>query len=617
MPIRSIWGLFLFAAILVGSTGSTMAHAQDFRDEFPRVFTETPMGVNLQTGRFRYFPFSLSIGPFQLQRGFNQSGLPFLGRVRHRNLQTVNGGSQPLTTVEMGDSQLDFYQSETSVIPWNSAAVPWKLERLTNSYRLTSRDGIIYTFTTHPSQPPSGYTQPNATIDSIQYPDGHVITVRYSSAGHLRFVRSSLGYALIYDRGSSPASVTVCGYNLAVTFADENSSCAASTQKVILGYTAISGTPARNSDAAALPWIQASSGTPWVNGGDYMLTSVTDVSGHVSTASYTANKQPLCMTFPASTVCEFTNVYGPQPGELAALTKSDQVRIQTAADGSIINFGYDNPASFQGDDPPQQPGGPPVLSYAWMEAPGYGVQGNYENGLLRTLQAPGNGPYAFEYDGMEMRRATWVEGNNLLILRDLLRNAYSITSNPKSGSGEQPIVTSQTFPVPNLYNNPTHCNAATVVCTKPITQTDARGNVTDFTYDTVHGGMLTQTSPVVTSPSGSSVRPQTRNSYVQRTAMVKDASGSFIAAGPPVWLLASTSMCREGAASGNGCAIAGDQVTTTFEYGPTTGANNLLLRGQVVDAGGLSLRTCYAYDAAGNRISETQPEGTSASVPCS
>lgn len=603
----------LFVAIAVGGP----ARADDFRDSFPPVFTETPMGVNLQTGTFRYFPYSLSIGPFQLQRGMNQSNLPFLGNVWVHSISTSGGVSQDIVTVKIGQTKLDFYLHQNGIIPWSSAAVPWKLERLTSSYRLTSRDGTIYTFTTHSSQPPSGYPLPNATIDSVQYPDGQLITVRYSAAGQLRFVRSSLGYALVYDYGVAPSALTICGYNLATIFADETSTCAASPLKVTLGFSSISGTPVRGSEAARFPWMLASEGSPWASSGDYLLTSITDVSGHVSTVTYTPSKLVQCVTMPASTVCEFTNVYGPQAGELPALTKPDQVRGQTAADGSIYTYGYDNPASFQGDDPPQQPGGPPVLSYAWMNAPGYAVQGNYENGLLKTLQAPGNGPYAFEYDGVEMRRATWVEGNNLLIIRDMLGNAGQITSNPKVGSSEQPIVTSQSFPPANLYNNPTHCNLATVLCTKPMTQTDARGNVTDFTYDPVHGGLLTQTSPAVTSPSGSSVRPQTRNSYVQRTAMVKDASGSFIAAGPPVWLLASTSMCREGAASGNGCAIAGDQVTTTFEYGPTTGANNLLLRGQVVDAGGLSLRTCYAYDAAGNRISETQPEGTSASVPCS
>lgn len=43
--------------------------------------------------------------------------------------------------------------------------------------------------------------------------------------------------------------------------------------------------------------------------------------------------------------------------------------------------------------------------------------------------------------------------------------------------------------------------------------------------------------------------------------------------------------------------------------------NNLILRGTVVDAGGLSLRTCTSYDALGNKISETKPRAGLASCP--
>lgn len=48
---------------------------------------------------------------------------------------------------------------------------------------------------------------------------------------------------------------------------------------------------------------------------------------------------------------------------------------------------------------------------------------------------------------------------------------------------------------------------------------------------------------------------------------------------------------------------------TVYDYGPDGVPNNLLLRGVVTDAapGGLSSRTCYAYDALANKISETSP----------
>jgi len=56
---------------------------------------------------------------------------------------------------------------------------------------------------------------------------------------------------------------------------------------------------------------------------------------------------------------------------------------------------------------------------------------------------------------------------------------------------------------------------------------------------------------------------------------------------------------------------------TTYQYGGTGTVNTLLLRGTVVDSGtgGLNLRTCYAYDNQGNKISETSPRAGLATCP--
>jgi YD repeat-containing protein len=146
-------------------------------------------------------------------------------------------------------------------------------------------------------------------------------------------------------------------------------------------------------------------------------------------------------------------------------------------------------------------------------------------------------------------------------------------------------------------------DASAKLCESPVATIDARGNQTDYTYDAAHGGVLTETGPA--QPSG--VRPQTRYTYVQKQARIKDASGNAVATGLPVWLLASKNYCKTSAASGAGCAVTGDEVTTTYDYGPDTGFNNLLLRGMVDDSTGAALRTCYSYDWQGNRISETRP----------
>ena len=109
------------------------------------------------------------------------------------------------------------------------------------------------------------------------------------------------------------------------------------------------------------------------------------------------------------------------------------------------------------------------------------------------------------------------------------------------------------------------------------------------------------------------VAPQKRYAYVQRTARLLDGS----AAGPPVWLLGRMSTCRTGNPAGAGCALgAADEVVTTYEYGPETGPNILLLRGQSVTADGQTLRTCFAYDPRGRKIGETGANGTAGLSAC-
>ena len=90
----------------------------------------------------------------------------------------------------------------------------------------------------------------------------------------------------------------------------------------------------------------------------------------------------------------------------------------------------------------------------------------------------------------------------------------------------------------------------------------------------------------------------------------------LVALTAPVWLLSTEKSCNTSATSAGACAAgSSDEVTTTYDYGPDSGPNNLWLRGKVVTAGGVSLRTCYGYDVSGNKISETSPRAGLAVCP--
>ena len=176
---------------------------------------------------------------------------------------------------------------------------------------------------------------------------------------------------------------------------------------------------------------------------------------------------------------------------------------------------------------------------------------------------------------------------------DSRSNLISITQTPKANSGLSTIVQSATYPSTCDY---------IVSCNKPTAVLDANGNETDYTYDAVHGGVLTETYP-----SANGIRSQIRRTYVQRYAWYLNATGTMTRDANPVWLLATESYCRTGAASGSGCALANDEVLTSYDYGPDSGPNNLILRGKTVTADGQTVRTCYAHDKQGNKIWETAP----------
>jgi hypothetical protein len=178
--------------------------------------------------------------------------------------------------------------------------------------------------------------------------------------------------------------------------------------------------------------------------------------------------------------------------------------------------------------------------------------------------------------------------------------------------------------LPHLIRQATYdCQAATIrYCTKPLTVTDPRLGVTTYSYAPEHGGVLSETHPAVpvrqADGSFANVQPQTRYEYVQRYAWLSNGAGGYVRAASPVWLLAATSACRRSAATGNPaapCALAGDEVRTSYDYGPDSGPSNLLLRGTVISADGGALRTCYGYDALGRKVSETKPGAQLATCP--
>jgi RHS repeat-associated protein len=169
-------------------------------------------------------------------------------------------------------------------------------------------------------------------------------------------------------------------------------------------------------------------------------------------------------------------------------------------------------------------------------------------------------------------------------------NITSITQFPK-GSGATPLVTNLTYPPEST------CQSLPKTCNKPLTVTDPNGVTTTYTYDPVHGGVLTVTKPVVNG-----IQAQTVYGYSQLTPYVRDSANSLVAS-TPVWQLTSISKCMTQTL--NSCAGTVDELRT--EYSNFT--NNLLSKTTVVKHGDGSvvLTTTRDYDIYGNVSWEDGP----------
>jgi YD repeat-containing protein len=196
------------------------------------------------------------------------------------------------------------------------------------------------------------------------------------------------------------------------------------------------------------------------------------------------------------------------------------------------------------------------------------------------------------------------EGNKAKLSYDSRGNILESRLVAKPGASVADIVSARTFP--STCTNSLTCNL-------PLTSVDPLGATTSYTFSPDHGGILTSVGPPV-----GGVSPATKYYYAQRYAWLKNGA-AYSAAAEPIWLLTEERSCRTSSlnlSSGDCAAGASDLVKRVYEYGPDSGPNNLWLRGVAVTADGTTLRTCYAYDSQGNKISETRPRGTASLSVC-
>lgn len=426
---------------------------------------------------------------------------------------------------------------------------------------LTTRDGIVAELQTPPQYGCGPDTWRVTRLVKLTFPNGEIWTFSHDT------VRSNRGYGF---RGLIP-------FNEAYTACDwsSGSSCpalSASPQISVVNQGADNVITATDGTVTRVPSL-----SPMATG------------QFVQSIRFDSNPERN-ITFNTA-VAPFT-ISGAAYGHVTSVNRS----------GRTWNYQFQAPSSYQ---MPHGYGGD-YHSYLTVTDP----DGKSSSSQSITLNDPSlvlktdelGRSWHYYYQGAVPNGVLQPEGNKTVATLDNRGNALDIAITPKPGTGPVLHVTA---------GFPSSCTAYRT-CNQPLWTRDAKGNQTDYTYDDAHGGITSVTGPAVNG-----IRPQTRYGYVQRYAWVLNAGGTYVPASSPIWVLDFESSCRASAATGNPSApcAGGDEVRTTFDYGPNAGPNNLFLRGKVTTADGVSLRTCYRNDMWGRKLAETTPRAGLTSCP--
>lgn len=590
-------------------------------DPPPRHQSRTDTGVNVNDGSFSFEEQDLAIGGegtagLTLTRSYNSSvdssGYPFMGAGwNHSHSISISISSLPqnpdfppeqagwppqdlvdcLYNIAGGAKSVGFYgPRSTGCGPVIANYAPMSasgssLEMVAESgqshYRFTGADGTVINFT-------AGST-PVAT--DVTYPDGTRLDYfyTYSSGAGLLEVSSNRGWAILFE---SPTKV--CAVNTAQTYITATSVCPTNAQTVTYTGGGATGISSRTKGTETRQYQYAA-------------------DGHVN-----------CIIDPGQTACRIQNTYyncqldPSHPANTFNIRLHDQVSDQSDGSGRTYHYVYsqDKCPLMPGDtNPDYRPFTDTTTTMTESGVSGNTVALTSPGGNMRSFTDPLSRVSQYGYQPPDYASSNAVETGELISAVQPEGNGYAITDSddrgnakataiyPKSGSGLANLTTTAVYPT-------TCTNRKT--CNKPTSATDAKGNTTDLTYDANSGGVLTESAPA----DSNGVRAVKRYAYVQRSAWLKNSGGTYTASAYPVWLLSEQRACRTTATVSGACAGgAADEVVTTYDYGPNSGPNNLLVRGVAVTADGQTLRTCVTYDQDGHKLSETKPLGTGATCP--
>ncbi|MBK6492529.1 MAG: hypothetical protein IPF97_12830 [Sphingomonadales bacterium] len=573
---KMLVGLLVFVAMT--TNGPAQAQSVQSLDLPPQQSMKDQNDVNWLNAMYEPESRELSIG-------VEGADLTF---VRHNSsggwgsnmLNSVTYGAYTVTLL-LGYSSKVFDRPGTAGNPANDGILRPKdhdgsiLTETGSGFTYTARDGSVFSFTkTYQSYSFFGrnaivatqITRPNGEITSFTYKTYAFPVAGSPSVNELRLqsVNNNRGqqYKFSYAAPNSGVLTSVSAINNAVDYcAPSADACSGFSQSwptvsFSLSPNAQGGETLLKTDPVGNVWTYAYG---------------TNVDGDLSTETFRRpteaqdNISVAYKTVAAIDRGDFTHIASPY------LLKPFKVKSVTRP-GQFWNYAFGKPFGYLWQGTITDP----LANVDVFQAQGV------VTGTSRIFKDPLNRVTRYELDYYDRYySATNPELNLATATLDLRGNTTALRRTAKPSTGLADIVSS-------LALAATCTNYAT--CNKPNSFTDPLGNRTDYTYDPVHGGLLTETLP----PAPNGVRPQKRYSYGQVYAWVKNASGVLVQASSPIWLVTQISECRTTAS----CVGTADETRTTFGYGAagTVNAQRVMSKTVASGDGTLSTTTAYTYD---------------------
>ncbi len=531
------------AGLLASAVIGLLVYAHDANAQTqptpPEHYTLDERGVDLVTGQFVYEATDIVIGQ------------PENGGIVHARVWTNGGWRDTLSgtvavsgstyVVSLGAESEVFTKSGSTFTPVSNTGAT-----LTQSGAIltfTTANGTIATYSTTYSGSTTVYAANNAALMSVKQPNGETLAFHWDGYSYCRLwdldpMTGEPGQCL--DWGNAVRLDAVSnnrGYQVNFAYAAEDIPFATGPEEWLsrTGAIGINRTVDYCDPYGPCTGSRTWPAVEYLGVGFGNISGVTDQSGR--TTSYTYSGGLAGVRLPGST-----------SDDIAVSYASGRVSAVTDVSGAWT-YAY----SDVGTTRTTTATGPLSQELVVVSNQTIGRATSVTNGLNQTV--------SYTYDGQQrLDRVTQPEGDYAEVDYDSRGNVILTTFVPKSGSGLSNITTAATYP--STCTNPVTCN-------QPTSTTDALGNVTDYTWDSTHGGLLTVTQP---APSGGAARPQIRYTYAAQTAYYKNSAGSIIASATSVTLPTVVSAC----ATGNSCANAANEVRTTVVYGSTGVANNLL-----------------------------------------